>query len=303
MAEPQEPIRPVSQGIVNNDAGVTTGTAEQQQDALEQYVEGTELPVTSDGLALISIESRSNISSISAFLAQNQVTGFAKANRFLVTFNFGNTVLGNLTYGDLDRLLTFKCEQAEFPGREFVTTDARIYGPTYKSPNMSSYGDINLTLLCDNALTQKQLFETWMSLINSPYSFDFNYRDSYVAEVTVEQYNEINKESFVCTLREAYPVSVTALSANWADDQVHKLQVTLTYRYWVSEIVKTNDQKTYDELQQAHIQRVKEAAFYPFERNFFKDDNTEHLRKIARAGDNSRNNFRRIIDELAIESE
>jgi hypothetical protein len=301
MAE--ETIRPISQAIVNNTNGLTIGTPEQQQDAISLAAEAGALPVESDGLQEIVVQGRANVSSISNFLAQNQVTGFAKANRFLVDFSFKYGIFSELNTNDLANILTFKCEQAEFPGREFVTSDARIYGPTYKSPTMSSYGDVTLTLLCDSSLTQKQLFETWMSYINTPYSFDFNYRDNYVADVTIEQYNEINKNTFFCTLREAYPVSVTALSANWADDNVHKLQVTLTYRYWVSSIKYTNDQATYDELKQEHILKIQEAAFYPFDRTFFKDDNTEHLRKIARAGDDSRNNFRRIIDELAIESE
>ncbi len=293
----------ISRAVVNDTNGLTTGTAEQQQDALNLTAEASALPVGSDGLQEVVIQDRVVVSSISDFLAQNQVTGFAKANRFLVDFSFKYGIFSELNTNDLANLLTFKCEQAEFPGREFMTSDTRIYGPTYKSPYMSSYGDVTLTLLCDSSLTQKQLFETWMSYINTPYSFDFNYRDNYVADVTIEQYNEINKNTFFCTLREAYPVSVTALSANWADDNIHKLQVTLTYRYWVSSIKYTNDQKTYDELKQQHILKIQEASFYPYDRNFFKDDNTEHLRKVARAGDDSRNNFRRIIDELAIESE
>lgn len=300
-----EPIRPISQAIVNDTIGLTTGTAEQQQDASNFAAEADALPVGSDGLQEVLVQNRANVSSISNFLAKNQVTGFAKANRFLVDFSFRNGVFANLTYTDLENLLTLKCEQAEFPGREFITTDARIYGPTYKSPNMSSYGDVTLTLLCDSSLTQKQIFETWMSYINTPYTFDFNYRDNYVADVSIEQYNEINKNTFFCTLREAYPVSVTSLPANWADDNIHKLQVTLTYRYWVSTIDYTNDQSTYDELKQLHILKVRETASTrsPLDRNFFKDDNTEHLRRIARTADESRNNFRRIIDELAIESE
>lgn len=295
-------IRPISLATVTDTIGLTTGTQEQQQDALNFAAEATARPVESDGLEEFTIQTRANVSSISNFLAQNQVTGFAKANRFLVEFSFGNAVFSELNARDLANLLTFKCEQAEFPGREFVTSDARIYGPMYKSPNMSSYGDVNLTLLCDSSLTQKQLFETWMSYINTPYSFDFNYRDNYIADVTIEQYNETNKKTFFCTLREAYPVSVTALSANWADDSIHKLQVTLTYRYWISTIDYTNDQQTYDELKQLHILKVQETASIksPTDRNFYKVDNLEHLRKIARTADESRNNFRRIIDEVAL---
>lgn len=299
-----ELIRPISQAIVTDTDGNITGTTEQQQDTINLNSAADSLPVTSDGLAEITVEGKSkDFSSISNFLAQNQVTGFSKSNRFLVSFNFGIGILSQLNYGDIGRLLTFKCEQAEFPGREFVTTDARIYGPMYKSPHMSSYGDVNLTLLCDSSLTQKQIMETWMSSINTPYSFDFNYRDTYIADVTIEQYNELNEQTYTCTLKEAYPVSITPLSTNWADDGFHKLQVTLTYRYWTSKIVKTNDQFTYDELKQKHILNVQEAALYPFSRELLKDDNLEHQKKIARAGDESRNNFRQIIDELAIESE
>ena len=180
-----------------------------------------------------------------------------------------------------------------------MATDARIYGPTYKSPSLSSYGDVTLTLLCDNAITQKQLIETWMSSINSPNGFDFNYRDSYIAEVDIIQYNEINEPTFQCTLREAYPISVTSLQTNWADDGYHKLQVVLTYRYWVSKILKTNDQTTYDNLRQAHINRVAETGQSEFIDNTVK--NLEHRRRIVRTAEESTNNFRRIINELTIE--
>lgn len=294
-----EPISPISEAVVTDTVGVTTGTQEQQQDAL-QLVANDTLPITSDGLAQISVEGRpGDFTSISNFLAQNQSTGFSKSNRFLVTFNFNFGVLSELNYSQIDQLLTFKCEQAEFPGREFVATDARIYGPTYKSPSLSSYGDVTLTLLCDNAITQKQLIETWMSSINSPNGFDFNYRDSYIAEVDIIQYNEINEPTFQCTLREAYPISVTSLQTNWADDGYHKLQVVLTYRYWVSKILKTNDQTTYDNLRQAHINRVAETGQSEFIDNTVK--NLEHRRRIVRTAEESTNNFRRIINELTIE--
>jgi len=294
-----EPIRPISQAIVTDTIGVTTGTQEQQQDALA--LAATDLPpVTSDGLEQITVQDRpGDFTSISNFLAQNQITGFSKSNRFLVNFNFNYGILSELNYSQVDSLLTFKCEQAEFPGREFVSTDARIYGPSYKSPNMSSYGDVNLTLLCDSALTQKQIMETWMSSVNSPNNFDFNYRDTYVCDVTIQQYNEINEVTFQCTLREAYPISVTPLQTNWADDGYHKLQVTLTYRYWVSEIVKKNDQLNYDRLRTSHINRVGATGLSYFEDNSVR--NLEHRRRITRVAEESTNNFRQIINELTLE--
>ncbi len=45
----------------------------------------------------------------------------------------------------LSRYLALQCESAEFPGRTFQTADVKIYGPTFKVPYQSMYGDTNLT--------------------------------------------------------------------------------------------------------------------------------------------------------------
>ena len=298
-----EPIRPISQAAVNDTSGTTVGTPEQQQDAQQVSSQANDVPYESDGLETVVIRDREdNFTSISSFLARNRVTGFSKSNRFLVDFYLGN-LFSDLQQRDFANILTYKCEQAEFPGREFVTSDARIYGPMYKVPYMSSYGDVSLTLLCDNNLIQKQLFEVWMSVINTPFSFDFKYRDSYVCDVQITQFNELNQSTYVCTLHEAYPVAVAPLQTNWGDDAFNRLQVTLTYRYWTAEILTTNDEQEYTELQQEHIRNVQEARFDIVKPSFFDVENRDHQRKIARANEESRNNFRAIVDQLLIDNE
>jgi len=299
-------IRPISQAIVTDTVGATTGSAEQQEDSINQFVNGEDIPFESDGLQTIKVEAlRTDFSSISNFLAQNRVTGFAKAHKFLVRFSGNifsssspNSPFSQLSALDLSQLLTFKCEQAEFPGRDFLTSDSRIYGPIYKTPHMSNYQDINLTLICDNSLTQKQLFQSWMNFINSSFSFDFEYRDNYVCDVEIEHYNELNKRTFGCTLYGAFPISVASLQGNWADDNFHKLQVTLTYNFWNSRIYGANDIQDYEELKTIHDLNVKQAAESKLNKNFFKNTNLEHLRKIAKIGDDSRSNFRSVIDSL-----
>jgi hypothetical protein len=169
---------------------------------------------------------------------------------------------------------------------------------------MSAYGDVTLTLLCDNNLIQKQIFETWMSIINTPYSFDFKYREDYVCTVQITQYNELNQAMFMCHLLEAYPVSVAPLQTNWGDDAVNRLQVTLTYRYWKSEILKTNDEAEYLDLQQQHTINLQQPRFNLISTgDLFSVENREHQRKITRANEESRNNFRAIVDEIMIANE
>jgi|LakMenE18May11ns_1017448.scaffolds.fasta_scaffold9938252_4 hypothetical protein len=298
--------RPISQAIVTDTVGLTAGTPEQQQDSLNDFnsTAGENLE-TVNGLVEVPITSGrdKSFTSISGFLAKNQVTGFSRSNRFLVNFNIENlAILQNLTYEDLANVLSFKCEQAEFPGREFMTTDAHIYGPTYKSPNMSAYGDVNLTLLCDNNLIQKQFFQLWMTIINNDGSFDFKYRDDYVCKVNITQFNELNDATFECTLFEAYPVSVAPIQTSWADDTINRLQVTLTYRYWNSKVYKTQDYGNYELLRNRHIRNIEENrlnAAVSTQQGFFEENNREHLRKIARANEESRSNFQKVIAGVA----
>jgi hypothetical protein len=301
----EDPVRPISQSAINSTNGTTVGSVEQQSDSAALAADVVQdVPVTSDGLEEFTTQGRNeNFSSISGFLARNRVTGFSRSNRFIVDFQL-QKLFSELNQQDFSNLLSFKCEQAEFPGRELITSDARIYGPSYKSPYMSAYGDVTLTLLCDNNLIQKQIFETWMSIINTPYSFDFKYREDYVCTVQITQYNELNQAMFMCHLLEAYPVSVAPLQTNWGDDAVNRLQVTLTYRYWKSEILKTNDEAEYLDLQQQHTINLQQPRFNLISTgDLFSVENREHQRKITRANEESRNNFRAIVDEIMIANE
>lgn len=166
---------------------------------------------------------------ITNFTSRIGKKGLAKTNRFKVSIGKVNS-----------ESVSFYCESADFPGRDFQTTDYRIYGPNFKSPFISAYQDINMTVLCDKDLSQKVFFENWMESIN-PIStgYDFSYRDSYVAEIDIKQYDEKDKETYSCKLYEAYPVSLNPLTANWADDGFHRVQVSMTYRYWISSGTKT----------------------------------------------------------------
>ena len=67
---------------------------------------------------------------INGALGQEPADGFSKS---------GNTAVS--------RYLALQCENAELPGRTLATADVKIYGPTFKVPYQSMYGDMNLTFL------------------------------------------------------------------------------------------------------------------------------------------------------------
>lgn len=66
----------------------------------------------------------------------------------------------------MSRYLALQCENAELPGRTTATADVKIYGPTFKVPYQTQYGDTTLTFLCTNDFFERKLFERWMECIH-----------------------------------------------------------------------------------------------------------------------------------------
>lgn len=175
--------------------------------------------------------------------------GLSKPNKFLVNVSLPtvtdekdrNIILPHpvtRTYKSTVENLSFFCDAAELPGRTLNTTDVKIHGLIYKSPNFNQYSDITLTILCDHNLTQKNFFESWINYISPTPKFNFKYRDSYAGSVDITQYNERGVAIHRVRLIEAYPIALNPMPLSWGEDGVHRLQVTLTYKYWVKTLEK-----------------------------------------------------------------
>lgn len=177
--------------------------------------------------------SRREIFNISDFLSLIE-GGLTKSNKFKVSISIDNNSTLSSRWSSVLRNMSFFCDSAEFPGRTLTASDIKIHGPTFKSPNISQYSDVTLSILCDSKFNQKFFFEDWMDYINPLPTFFFRYRESYIGTVDITQYNEFGEPLYTVSLREAYPIAINGLSASWADDGFHRLQVTFTYRYWTS---------------------------------------------------------------------
>lgn len=188
-----------------------------------------ESKLTDPPLEEFTITARANRFSISGFVSRISEKGLARTNRFRVIFTTP------ISFGDAQqyRQVSLNCESAELPGRDLVTADARIYGPTFKSPYMSNYNDISFTFLCDASLVEKRVFDEWMSVINPRTSFDFEYRENYLSRVVIEQLSDDETTTYSCELIDAFPIQINSMPVNWGDDNFHRVTVTMTYRYWV----------------------------------------------------------------------
>ena len=171
------------------------------------------------------------MSSIEAFRSSiNKYTDFARNSRFLVRIPWGgNSALGA---GGTEETLTFRCEEAELPGRTFSTFEARTYGPFQKYPALTSYNEINLTFLCsgnksggglsggekNTGFIEKRIIENWMETVQvTPNStrtternqsnWNFRYKNSYVKTITILHFDVVGEADRGTARREPGPAS------------------------------------------------------------------------------------------------
>lgn len=171
----------------------------------------------------------------------DQMGGPAKQCRFAVRIlpAGGDNFLRTMGMSGFMRDLTYLCESAELPGRAFDYTSVRYYGPNLNMPYNTKYNDeLTLTFLTRADAVERQFFDDWMDIINPINSFDFSYPTNYYSEIQVYQLAEYSQTgtapmaTYQWSVIQAYPILVNPQPVTWADQDILRLSVTFTYRYW-----------------------------------------------------------------------
>jgi hypothetical protein len=153
----------------------------------------------------------------------------ARTNRFDVNIPIPLTLI---PYISSAKSLTYRCENAQLPGRTFATTEQKTYGPVEKFPYQTTFNDIDLTFIIEDDMNQKLFFDAWLNYINPQYNNNFRYKSDFSTVITVNQYDVTGKLSYSVDLVDAYPISMNQLDLSWGDDGYHKLSVSFAYTYW-----------------------------------------------------------------------
>jgi len=153
----------------------------------------------------------------------------ARQNRFDVSIPIPLTLI---QYRSISQQLTFRCENANLPGRTINTTDQKIYNITEKFPNQTSYQDMDLTFIVGGDMAEKQFFDAWLELINPSTNFNFKYKSDYATSITINQYDITNNLTYSVELIDAFPIAVNQMDLDWSNDGIHKLTVVFAYTYW-----------------------------------------------------------------------
>jgi len=153
----------------------------------------------------------------------------ARTNRFDVNIPIPLTLI---PYISSAKSLTYRCENAQLPGRTFATTEQKTYGPVEKFPYQTTFNDIDLTFIIEDDMNQKVFFDAWLNYINPQYNNNFRYKSDFSTIITVNQYDVTGQLSYSVDLVDAYPISMNQLDLSWGDDGYHKLSVSFAYTYW-----------------------------------------------------------------------
>lgn len=188
------------------------------------------------------------------FKVSDFLSHFSKHNDFAKTSKFEVIISPPLGLPDLKSYdLRFQCETTELPGYNINAVENRIYGVSTPVASAAvSFADISLTFICSGDMWEKKMFDRWMNGIVPVNNYNLKYRDDYTSpKIEINQYTDIYYDSpdqplknnsevfsgeqkiYSAVLYNAFPISISPLSLNWADDAFHRLTVTFKYDYWV----------------------------------------------------------------------
>ena len=194
----------------------------------------------------------------------NTKLGFARPNRFLVTFptSFGGSggilgsVLGLLNIGGggaSGRELNILCSNTTLPAKVTLTSERRIGMEFQKIAYGYAVDDVSMTFYLMNDYGVKEYFDAWRNSAipeDGGNAFTSNYKSSYDKSITIHQLRQPLKgfsrqvgpirfglglgggSVYSVELLEAFPVATSAIELNNELDGLVQLTVTFAYTNW-----------------------------------------------------------------------
>lgn len=173
--------------------------------------------------------------SITQFLSN--FTGGARANLYFVTISPGApSVNGNsLLTGGVPDSITFHAKGAQLPESAVGEIIVPYLGRQVKLPGDRTYADWTLTVLSDEAMKLRNIFELWNADINGhtsniPNGYQYGWVTSSI--ITVTHLTRRGAETHEYKLTGAFPKDVGSVDVAYDNnDSIMEFPVTFAYTY------------------------------------------------------------------------
>tara|TARA_R110000772_G_scaffold6696_3_gene23365 strand:+ start:1511 stop:2257 length:747 start_codon:yes stop_codon:yes gene_type:complete len=182
---------------------------------------------------------------IGKFTAELKTGGIARTSEFeCVIDTQGIAGLGS----EVSKTLEFRVESTSLPMRSIGSIDYKDYGYPFKIGGLPNTVEIEMVIICSDDLRERDFFMSWQDLIVGEHRkkeiadnadsrknmFDIGYYDEYVCKqgVSIYQLNNKGFRTYAVDLIDAYPMMIQPQSVSWAQVDIQKLNVTMTFRYF-----------------------------------------------------------------------
>jgi hypothetical protein len=184
-----------------------------------------------------------SIGKISEF--KDSIQKIVRPNLFYAELNGTDNLLinNNSSIPQIKDTFSFRCENAEFPGRTITTVDdVGGGGPALKLPYDVTYNDTNISVICAEDMIERIFFELWMeSIVSTPQTRTtgnaglVSYHSEYARQttLTIRQLNQQGDTIFWYKMHDVFPIAITPMNATWEEGNTYqRFGVTLNYRYY-----------------------------------------------------------------------
>jgi hypothetical protein len=137
--------------------------------------------------------------------------------------------------------LSFRAESVALPGRSISTSDYMDVGPITKVGYSAIYLETSINFILSERYNEKEYFDQWVDAIVGPHrvqknpggnKFNAGYYDTYAGTIVIQNYSTTGQPTYKTKLIEAFPLTISPVQLDWGTDDISKLNVTFTYRYY-----------------------------------------------------------------------
>lgn len=164
----------------------------------------------------------------------DQFVAKVKSEGLLLGSHFYVIITPPFTWEADARDVMMLCDSVNMPSHTVGTSDVRIFGENREHAYMPLYGSVSASFILDRNMRVKQFFENWMSLVVNRNSRTVGYYYDFIAPIEIYVTDKNSKVVHAIRCYDVFPKNISEISLNYSSNEVLRLNVEFSIRYWES---------------------------------------------------------------------